>query len=68
MILEINEVRNSATHAFAGMEILIGTKTYFISNDQKVMPGVRVGEFPHPGLGNPDWLRSPIDIRDLKDT
>ena len=68
----VNEVFRGGTHTFMGIEISVGTdqvgtRTYFIDKDQKFWPGARVGTFPHPGLGNPEWIREVVYERSLKE-
>ena len=67
MLLKIDEILDGKTGEFAGLEIKIGTKKFFISSNQKVLSGVRVGEFPHPGYGKPYWRKNRIYSKQLKD-
>ena len=63
----VSEVFRGGNHVFMGIEISVGTRTYFIDKDQKMWPGTRVGTFPHPGLGNPEWIREVVYERSLKE-
>lgn len=67
MQLEIREVRDGKTKDYRGLEIQVGKKLFYIDSNQQIMSGVRVGGFPHPGLGRPDWDMSSVYTRHLED-
>ena len=67
MLLKIDEILDGKTGEFAGLEIKVGTKKCFISNDQTVLSGIRVGAFPHPGINKPYWQKNRIYSKQLRD-
>ncbi len=67
MLLKIDEILDGKTDEFAGLEIKVGLRKFCISGDQKGLPGIRVGEFPHPGIDKPYWRKNRLYSKQLKD-